>query len=73
MAWTKLIGFTSQPDLATCEIATFGFRVLHVAARQPPWLAVAAQFARRAAFGRQARLCPFADQLPLVLGEGDHQ
>ena len=33
VAWSKLIGFTDQPDLATCEIATFRYRVLHVAAR----------------------------------------
>jgi Transposase DDE domain group 1 len=33
IAWTKLIGFADQPTLATCEIATFRYRVLHVAAR----------------------------------------
>jgi hypothetical protein len=33
VAWTKLIGFTDHPNLATCEIATFRYRVLHVAAR----------------------------------------
>ena len=33
MAWTKLIGFTDHPKLATCEIDTFRYRVLHVAAR----------------------------------------
>lgn len=33
IAWTKLIGFTDNPDLACCEIATFRYRVLHVAAR----------------------------------------
>lgn len=33
VAWTKLIGFTEHPDLATCEIDTFRYRVLHVAAR----------------------------------------
>ena len=33
MAWTKLIGFHGHTDLATCEIATFRYRVLHVAAR----------------------------------------
>jgi hypothetical protein len=33
IAWTKLIGFTDDPDLARCEIATFRYRVLHVAAR----------------------------------------
>ena len=33
VAWSKLIGFTDQPDLATCEIDTFRYRVLHVAAR----------------------------------------
>jgi hypothetical protein len=27
VAWTKLIGFTDHPDLATCEIATFCYRV----------------------------------------------
>jgi hypothetical protein len=32
-ASTKLIGFHGHTDLATCEIATFGYRVLHVAAR----------------------------------------
>lgn len=32
IAWTKLIGFT-DPDLRRCEIATFRYRVLHVAAR----------------------------------------
>jgi hypothetical protein len=32
-AWTKLIGFHGHTDLATCEIATFRYRVLHVAAR----------------------------------------
>src|SRR3954447_21126993 len=31
--WTKLIGFADVPDLARCEIATFRYRVLHVAAR----------------------------------------
>jgi hypothetical protein len=29
----KLIGFAEHPDLATCEIGTFRYRVLHVAAR----------------------------------------
>ena len=33
LAWCKLIGFPDQPDLARCEIATFRYRVLHVAAR----------------------------------------
>ena len=33
VAWAKLIGFTDHPDLARCEIATFRYRVLHVAAR----------------------------------------
>ena len=33
VAWTKLIGFTGHPDLARCEIDTFRYRVLHVAAR----------------------------------------
>ena len=33
VAWTKLIGFVDHPDLAKCEIATFRYRVLHVAAR----------------------------------------
>ena len=33
VAWSKLIGFTEHPDLATCEIGTFRYRVLHVAAR----------------------------------------
>jgi hypothetical protein len=33
IAWAKLIGFTDHPDLARCEIATFRYRVLHVAAR----------------------------------------
>jgi hypothetical protein len=33
VTWSKLIGFTDHPDLATCEIATFRYRVLHVAAR----------------------------------------
>lgn len=33
VAWAKLIGFTNAPDLARCEIATFRYRVLHVAAR----------------------------------------
>jgi len=33
VAWTKLIGFTTRPRLATCEINTFRYRVLHVAAR----------------------------------------
>jgi hypothetical protein len=33
VTWSKLIGFTEHPDLATCEIGTFRYRVLHVAAR----------------------------------------
>jgi len=33
IAWTKLLGFTEHPELARCEIATFRYRVLHVAAR----------------------------------------
>ncbi len=33
IAWTKLIGFTEHPELARCEIETFRYRVLHVAAR----------------------------------------
>lgn len=33
IAWTKTIGFTDHPELARCEIATFRYRVLHVAAR----------------------------------------
>jgi hypothetical protein len=33
VAWTKLIGFAEHPSLATCEIGTFRYRVLHVAAR----------------------------------------
>jgi hypothetical protein len=33
VTWSKLIGFTEHPDLTTCEIGTFWYRVLHVAAR----------------------------------------
>ncbi len=33
IAWTKLIGFADQPELARCEINTFRYRVLHIAAR----------------------------------------
>lgn len=33
VAWTKLIGFADDPNLARCEIETFRYRVLHVAAR----------------------------------------
>ena len=33
VSWSKLIGFVGQPDLAKCEIGTFRYRVLHVAAR----------------------------------------
>ena len=33
IAWTRLIAFPDTPDLARCEINTFRYRVLHVAAR----------------------------------------
>jgi len=33
VAWAKLIGFRDEPALARCEIDTFRYRVLHVAAR----------------------------------------
>jgi hypothetical protein len=33
VAWTKKICFADDPALARCEIATFRYRVLHVAAR----------------------------------------
>lgn len=33
ITWTRLIGFTTQPELARVEITTFRYRVLHVAAR----------------------------------------
>lgn len=33
VTWSRLIGFRGHPDLARTEIATFGYRVLHVAAR----------------------------------------
>jgi Transposase DDE domain group 1 len=33
IAWTQLIAFGHAPELARCEIATFRYRVLHVAAR----------------------------------------
>ncbi len=33
VTWTRLIGFTEHPGLARAEIATFRYRVLHVAAR----------------------------------------
>ena len=33
LCWTKLICFDDVPELARCEIATFRYRVLHVAAR----------------------------------------
>jgi Transposase DDE domain group 1 len=33
VAWTQLLGFTGHPDLARCEIQTFRYRVLHVAAQ----------------------------------------
>jgi hypothetical protein len=33
VAWTKTICFADTPALARCEIATFRYRVLHVAAR----------------------------------------
>ena len=31
VCWTQLLGFHDTPDLARCEIATFRYRVLHVA------------------------------------------
>ena len=33
VAWAQLIGFTDTPQLASCEINAFRYRVLHVAAR----------------------------------------
>lgn len=33
ICWTKLIAFADVPQLARCEVATFRYRVLHVAAR----------------------------------------
>lgn len=33
VSWVRLIGFIAHSDLACCEIATFRYRVLHVAAR----------------------------------------
>jgi len=33
VTWAQLVGFTEQPELARCEIASFRYRVLHVAAR----------------------------------------
>jgi Transposase DDE domain group 1 len=33
VSWCRLIGFTGHPGLARAEIATFRYRVLHVAAR----------------------------------------
>lgn len=33
VAWAQLIGFNEHPELARCEITTFRYRVLHVAAR----------------------------------------
>jgi Transposase DDE domain group 1 len=33
VAWTQLVAFGHAPELARCEIATFRYRVLHVAAR----------------------------------------
>ena len=33
VAWAQLIGFTDHPELSRCEITTFRYRVLHVAAR----------------------------------------
>ncbi|MGV9801750.1 IS1380 family transposase [Mycobacterium sp. NPDC003449] len=33
VTWTRLIGFRTHPELARAEIATFRYRVLHVAAR----------------------------------------
>lgn len=33
VCWTKLVAFADDPTLARCEIATFRYRVLHVAAR----------------------------------------
>jgi hypothetical protein len=33
VTWMRLLGFNSHPSLARAEIATFRYRVLHVAAR----------------------------------------
>jgi hypothetical protein len=33
VTWTRLLGFSDHPELARAEIATFRYRVLHVAAR----------------------------------------
>lgn len=33
LTWCKLIGFAEQPDLDRREVATFRYRMLHVAAR----------------------------------------
>ena len=33
VTWTRLIGFRTHPSLARAEIATFRYRVLHIAAR----------------------------------------
>jgi hypothetical protein len=33
VTWSKLLGYTDHPELARCEINTFRYRVLHVAAR----------------------------------------
>ena len=33
VTWTRLLGFTNHPELGRAEIATFRYRVLHVAAR----------------------------------------
>jgi len=33
VAWSKLLCFADQPALARCEIATYRYRILHIAAR----------------------------------------
>ena len=33
VAWSKLICFADEPELARCEIASFRYRILHMAAR----------------------------------------
>ena len=33
VAWSKLICFADDPELACCEIANFRYRILHMAAR----------------------------------------
>ena len=33
VCWSKLICFVDDPELARCEIATFRYRILHIAAR----------------------------------------